>query len=82
MHNLLHSDAWDLLKGTKPVENLKKEIMNLAVQNRQDVIIPECRFAEINGHNLSTFLDEMPKVMELPGFTISKVVDVRKAPFV
>jgi len=42
MHNLLHSDAWDLLKGTKHVENLKKEIMNLAVQNRQDVIIPEC----------------------------------------
>mmetsp|Transcript_10058 Transcript_10058/g.22355 ORF Transcript_10058/g.22355 Transcript_10058/m.22355 type:complete len:363 (-) Transcript_10058:220-1308(-) len=41
-HNLLHTDAWDILKGTKHVENLKKEIMNLAVQNRQDVIIPEC----------------------------------------
>ena len=34
-------------QGTKHVENLKKEIMNLAVQNRQDVIIPDCRFAPI-----------------------------------
>eukprot|EP00435_Cladocopium_sp_Y103_P050506 s1798_g15.t1 len=52
MHNLLHTDAWDILKETKHVENLKKEIMNLAVQNRQDVIIPECALKPERVHQM------------------------------
>jgi len=51
-HNLIHSDAWDILKGTKHVENLKKEIMNMAVQNRQDVIIPECALKPERVHQM------------------------------
>ncbi|CAJ1419969.1 unnamed protein product [Effrenium voratum] len=51
-HKLLHADAWDKLKGTKYVENLKKEILSLAVQNRQDVIIPECAMQPERVHKM------------------------------
>jgi len=41
-HNLIHTDAWEILKATKTVENLKKDIFALGVKNRQNLIIPEC----------------------------------------
>jgi hypothetical protein len=43
------------------VENLKKEIMNLAVQNRQDVIIPECRFASMDEIVTVHIVPKIPK---------------------
>jgi hypothetical protein len=48
-------------QGTKHVENLKKEIMNLAVQNRQDVIIPECRFALMDEIATVHIVPKIPK---------------------
>lgn len=40
-NNLLHADAWKLLKGSGYMDALKEEIVELAVRNRQHLKIPE-----------------------------------------
>lgn len=39
-------------QATKHVENLKKEIMSMAIQNRQDMIIPECALKPERVHQM------------------------------
>lgn len=40
-NNLLHADAWAMLKGSGFMDKLKEEVVELAIRNRQHLKIPE-----------------------------------------
>jgi len=40
-NDLLHSDAWEILKGTGCMDRLKEEVVELAIERRQHLKIPE-----------------------------------------
>jgi len=39
---VLHKDAWEILKETGCVEGLKKQILQKAIENRQNITMPDC----------------------------------------
>lgn len=39
---VLHKDAWEILKETGCVEGLKKQILQKAIENRQNITLPDC----------------------------------------
>ena len=39
---LLHKDAWEILKQTGQVEGLKKRIFYEAIEKRQNISLPDC----------------------------------------
>ncbi|CAJ1452195.1 unnamed protein product [Effrenium voratum] len=41
-NHLLHKDAWGILKATGHVEGLKRTILRKAIQNRQNITMPDC----------------------------------------
>ena len=41
-NQLLHQDAWELLKATGCVESLKKKIFYRAIAERQNISLPDC----------------------------------------
>ncbi|CAK9040194.1 unnamed protein product [Durusdinium trenchii] len=40
--HVLHKDAWEVLKATGVVEGLKKRILHEAIQQRQNITLPDC----------------------------------------
>merc|ERR1712216_2183 len=40
-NNLLHADAWKMLKASGCMDRLKEEVVELAIGNRQHLLIPE-----------------------------------------
>lgn len=55
-NNLLHADAWKLLKGSGFMDSLKEEIVELAVRNRQHLKIPE---TAVNVGRVNRMLDKL-----------------------
>lgn len=51
-NQLLHEDGWKLLKGSGHMSALKEEIVQLAVQNRQHLKIPETLANEERVHSI------------------------------
>lgn len=41
LHNVVHADAWQLFKNTKIIDELKQDILKRAVENRQNLKLPE-----------------------------------------
>lgn len=55
-HQKVHADAWAIFKGTKYIDELKKEIVKTAISNRQNLKIPD---AALNPKRINTMLSEL-----------------------